>query len=278
MDKLVKWDSTTLKDKLDKIDEEVEGEVYDGFYRSRLRVLIGIWDKGEAVAVVFRGVETTPSYRELERLTGRGDDALKKWHNEFLKYPDKKTYIKEVAEPRAEAWTTKALGNGALVSKFTGDNEWATPSKYIESSRLVMGSIDLDPASNDYAQETVKATKYYSSDEDGLAKKWGGNIFLNPPYAARLIDKFVDKLHQDIDSINQFILLTNNNTDTNWFLTAAVISDLICFTKGRINFHKPEGEYSSPTNGQTFFYKGENTKGFISEFKKYGIIMEIANE
>ena len=272
MKKLV--NSATLKDKLDKIDEVVEGEVYDGFYRSRLRVLVGIWDKGEAVGK-YRGGKIT--YYQLEKETGRSHQSLKKWHNEFLKCPDKKIYIKEVAEPRAEAWTTKALGNGALVSKFTGDNEWATPSEFIESSRLVMGSIDLDPASNDYAQETVKATKYYSGEDDGLTKKWGGNIFLNPPYAVREIDKFINKLYEDRDNINQFVLLTNNNTDTNWFSTAVWLSDLVCFTKGRINLHKQD-EISYPTNGQTFFYKGENTKGFISEFNKYGIIMKVVNE
>ena len=167
------------------------------------------------------------------------------------------------------------LSSKILVNKFTGDNEWATPSEYIESSRLVMGSIDLDPASNDYAQKTVKAIKYYTNKEDGLSKKWEGNIYLNPPYAVRVIDLFINKLYED--KVNQFILLTNNNTDTQWFSTAVGLSDLICFTKGRINFHKPD-EISAPTNGQTFFYKGGNRKKFINEFNKYGIIMKVVNE
>src|SRR2546430_17584816 len=61
-------------------------------------------------------------------------------------------------------------------------NEWYTPSKYIETAREVLGSIDLDPASCELANRTVKADKYYTKEDDGLSKEWHGNVWLNPPY------------------------------------------------------------------------------------------------
>jgi hypothetical protein len=42
----------------------------------------------------------------------------------------------------------------------TGENEWYTPVKYIEAARRVLGNIDLDPASCEAAQTTVRARQF----------------------------------------------------------------------------------------------------------------------
>src|SRR5260221_7395603 len=69
-----------------------------------------------------------------------------------------------------------------IIAMPQKSNEWFTPSRYIEAARLVMGSIDLDPASCSEANQTVKAKRYYSIDDNGLEQPWYGNIWLNPPY------------------------------------------------------------------------------------------------
>src|SRR5262249_52907862 len=58
----------------------------------------------------------------------------------------------------------------------TGENEWYTPGEFIESARSVMGSIDLDPATSALAQEVVRATRFFTKDDDGLTKEWCGNV------------------------------------------------------------------------------------------------------
>lgn len=162
-----------------------------------------------------------------------------------------------------------------IATKWTGDAESYTPSEYIEKARDVMGSIDTDPASNELAQKTVKAGVYYTEKEDGLNSPWGGNIFLNPPYNHGIIDKFIEKLINELSDTKQAILLTNNNTDTKWFLAAAKKCNLLCFTTGRINFYKEDGSKTSPTNGQCFFYFGKNKDKFKEIFSTVGLIMEV---
>ena len=47
----------------------------------------------------------------------------------------------------------------------TGENEWYTPKWIVDLARAVMGSIDLDPATCQEANETVNATKIHTKDE-----------------------------------------------------------------------------------------------------------------
>lgn len=164
-----------------------------------------------------------------------------------------------------------------VASLHTGDEESYTPSKYIESARSVMVGIDLDPASNDMAQETVQANTYYTVNEDGLKMDWAGRVWMNPPYTARVINTFISKLvgHYKDGDVKEAIVLTNNNTDTAWFHEAANACTSICLTAGRINFLKRDGSTSSPTNGQAFIYFGKSKARFKKEFSKYGLIVEV---
>jgi hypothetical protein len=98
---------------------------------------------------------------------------------------------------------------------------------------------------------------------------------MNPPYTARIINVFLEKLvsHFENNEVTEAIVLTNNNTDTSWFHKSAQQASAICFTAGRINFLKRDGSTSSPTNGQSFFYFGNNPEGFNKEFSQYGLVM-----
>lgn len=108
------------------------------------------------------------------------------------------------------------MGNKPHVANNSGSNEWYTPAPIIEAARDVMGSIDLDPASCELANQTVKAVKYYSVETNGLRHEWYGNVWLNPPYIRELCGAFVDKLVLDYRTqrITNACLLTNNATDT----------------------------------------------------------------
>lgn len=59
--------------------------------------------------------------------------------------------------------------------------EHYTPTEVIEAARALLGRIDLDPASCEEANRSVKAVCYYTETINGLVPTWHGNIFLNPP-------------------------------------------------------------------------------------------------
>ena len=148
----------SLKEKLDEIDAQVVGEVFDNYYESRLRILMGIWEKGESIVRVFRGVKT-PSYYELEKQTGRDHKALKHWHGLYKQYPEKEKYIEVYAKPKAQLWTERVF-----------EKEKALLAEHIESPPLPPGKYRViyaeppwqygNPQHTTEEQETVLETHY----------------------------------------------------------------------------------------------------------------------
>ncbi len=84
-----------------------------------------------------------------------------------------------------------------FAARHTCDSpEWYTPAPFVEAAREVMGAIDLDPASHAEANLTIKAARFFTEDDDGLAQPWRGRVFLNPPgkKGEGLVPKFWMKL------------------------------------------------------------------------------------
>lgn len=185
-----------------------------------------------------------------------------------------------LSHDEAVAISRQTWGNGDKPTlrgaSGTGNNQWFTPSEYVELARGVLGSIDLDPASHELAQKTVRAASYFTEETDGLSREWFGRVWLNPPYAQPAIGHFADKMVSEYTAgrVSEAIMLTHNYTDTSWFQKLAGDARAICFTKGRIRFVSPSGELAAPTQGQAFFYFGERPLTFAVHFCGVGFIAE----
>jgi DNA N-6-adenine-methyltransferase (Dam) len=126
----------------------------------------------------------------------------------------------------------------------------------------------------------VQAKHFYTKKDNGLEKEWHGNVFLNPPYKQPFIRQFVDKLLEEIAAghVKQAIMLTHNYTDTKWFRAAATICSAVCFTNktdvypSRTKFETPDGEKASPTQGQAFFFFGNDPTTFARVFADVGLV------
>lgn len=60
-------------------------------------------------------------------------------------------------------------------------NSHYTPASVIARARFVLERIDLDPASCEEANRTVRAARIFTESDDGFTKPWSGRVFCNPP-------------------------------------------------------------------------------------------------
>lgn len=223
----------------------------------------------------LQDVTSAPKLEEL----GISKIQSHRWQTE-AQYPEEKfeRYVAETKD-KGEELTSVALYSLAKgiphIARNNGNNEWYTPSNIIELARLVMGSIDCDPASNDKANEIVKATKYFTSEVDGRQQKWEGNIWLNPPYAQPSVSDFCHLVCEKYKTgeIRQACVLVNNATETAFYQGMLELCGAVCFIKGRVRFVDEDGKEGAPLQGQTVLYFGFNIQKFADYFSGLGVTL-----
>lgn len=156
--------------------------------------------------------------------------------------------------------------------------ELLTPPQYIEAVREVLGEIDLDPASSEHANQTVRATTFYSPMDGGLRKPWTGRVFLSPPvgkddgdgghgrWPAQLLESYLK------GNVSEAILLVNAEPHREWF--KPFWDYAVCFTDHSIRFAGPEDEEWVLPNGQAFVYLGPQVETFASVFHRFGAVVQ----
>jgi ParB family chromosome partitioning protein len=164
-------------------------------------------------------------------------------------------------------------------------NEWYTPAKYIEAVREVLGEIDLDPASCEFANQVVKARRFFTREDNGLMHPWTldgkpARVFLNPPYGKTLqgqasnLEYFTRYLLQQYQcgNVTEAILLIPVNTATRWF--DRLWQYPICFPRFRIRFYTEQGPSDGVSFGTCFVYLGAHEQRFIEVFQRFGHVVK----
>lgn len=151
------------------------------------------------------------------------------------------------------------------------NEEWYTPSYYVELARRAMGSITLDPASNDFAQQTVRAEYYYTKECSGLENPWWGNVFCNPPYG-RTQRAFINRAIAlyNKGKIDQAIFLLNRSGGA-WYLEVKDQCNAVCEVSKRIAFRDRNGiTQNSPRYNNDFLLLGPHGDWFAEVFSAIG--------
>jgi phage N-6-adenine-methyltransferase len=167
----------------------------------------------------------------------------------------------------------------AHVGHNSGDNEWYTPVEFTDAARIVLGDIDLDPASSLVANEMVKAARIYTAEDNGLVHEWHGRVWMNPPYAQPLVSHFSEKLVAAVASgaVTAAMVLVNNATETQWFQNLSSTASAVCFPRGRIRFWHPD-KVSAPLQGQAILYFGSDVGLFVKYFGQFGFVASIRRQ
>lgn len=179
--------------------------------------------------------------------------------------------------------------------KPSDNEELYTPEPYIKAVREVIGDIDLDPASNAKANSIVKATHYFTREDNGLILPWirpdgaAPTVFCNPPYgkfvdeegkerfnSVAWTDKFIHEHEQQ--HMSEGIMLVNSQAGSSWY-HKMMGRYPVCMVKGRIKFidgatMKP---LEQPRWYSSFFYTGSDIGLFYKHFKQFGTVMVNSN-
>lgn len=118
----------------------------------------------------------------------------------------------------------------------TREQDRRTPMAVVRALafRHAGGGFDLDVAAN---TENAKAERFFSLADDGLAQRWVGRIWCNPPY-----DNIAPWVHKAIEEVglgyaDVVVFLLPSRTDQGWYHEA--LASRLCLVEhieGRINF------------------------------------------
>lgn len=244
-------------------------------------------DKGEinkSHAIEIAKVKSNPKQQVITKIIKEKELSVRDTKNLVKRIENKKETPERAVQIIFEKKAEEAKHDATIyvekkphVAHNAGENEWYTPPEYINAARLTMGGIDCDPASHDKANEIVQAKEYFTKERDGLKQKWHGRVWMNPPYAQPLISQFSMAIVSKYRSgkIEQACILVNNATETAWFQEMMECCECICFIRGRVRFLDVDGKPGAPLQGQAVIYLGDKQRGFVDNFSKFGLVMEL---
>ena len=112
-------------------------------------------------------------------------------------------------------------------------NDWLTPKYIIEA----IGPFDLDPCAAPDPRPWDTARNHITLPHDGLAAKWEGRVFCNPPYGPDTA-----KWMQRMGEHNSGIALIFARVETRaWQEWVWPFTEGVLFLDGRLSFCKPDG-------------------------------------
>lgn len=160
-----------------------------------------------------------------------------------------------------------------LINQDSGIVEYYTPANIIEAARATMGRIDLDPASSEAANQTVRASAFFGEAADGLSRAWFGRVWLNHPFGKKTNLVWIKKLMAEFHAgrCTEFCSITYIATSERWF--QPLLPFLQCFLHPRTNYLLPDGSVKRGVcTGSVVTYGGPDPGAFRRNFGPLGCV------
>jgi hypothetical protein len=118
---------------------------------------------------------------------------------------------------------------------MTSDSvEWYTPPHIRDAVvRALGGRVDLDPCAD--PGKTFPAAEHFTPVENGLARRWIGRVYMNPPYGREIVS-WTTKLRDELAAgwVTEAIALLPARVDTGWW--HSLRPEHLCLIRGRLQF------------------------------------------
>lgn len=184
------------------------------------------------------------------------------------------------------------MDNHQRINQSSGATSYGTPGAIVDAAREVMGGIELDPASAEWANRRVGAVRYFTVEDDGLSLGWQARtVWLNHPFSAgeeacqvdrskckkkicsergyhidhRIPDNadWIERLVGDykIGCFEQACCITYACTSEAWFKPLQAYPQ--CYLSPRTNYYLPDGTLTKGVpKGSVVTYLGPNVGRF----------------
>jgi hypothetical protein len=166
------------------------------------------------------------------------------------------------------------------------DDSWYTPKWLVDLAADILGWFDLDPCSTEIANKIVRAEKYYTIEQNGLALPWRGKVFCNPP--SRVYRRgdpeiiktakpklWAQKMIQELNAgnVSAGILVVKSVLGYKWY-QGLYEQYWCCHLAERPAFTRPDGSSrGAAKKGVTIFYFGDCEDWFAEKFAPYGKVV-----
>lgn len=131
---------------------------------------------------------------------------------------------------------------GGHESTASDATVWLTPPHILAA----LGEFDLDPCAAPAPRPWPTARQHYTKADNGLTKPWRGRIWLNPPYGPTVMAPFMRRMAEH--RCGTALIFARTETalfhETVWRAATAIM-----FLKGRLCFHRPNGDAAKASAG-----------------------------
>lgn len=160
---------------------------------------------------------------------------------------------KSCAHIKLMSFSCENMNTDVMFSSKT--DQWATPQEFYNQLNEEF-HFTLDPCADEFNH---KCEKYFTEEDNGLSKDWGGEIvFCNPPYGKE-IGKWCKKCYEESKKPNTtVVLLIPARTDTKYFHDYIYHKAELRFVKGRLKFS--DSNNSAPFPSMVVIFSSDEKK------------------